>query len=188
MNALETRLSEVASIAVRLERVTGCPAQLLIAQWAIESEWGAKPAGHANYFGIKRAARHTKWCTVTTEEVFTTAQLEAWNRQHAAAPARVIATLPDGRQRVDIDDQFADYDSLDASCQDYAWLITEGDPYSQAWRQYQRDRNLAELIGAVARTYATAPGYAALAEEIATQPNVLAAIATARTKEQVNQT
>jgi flagellum-specific peptidoglycan hydrolase FlgJ len=60
MENLETRLNEVVRIAVRLEQETGCPAQLMIAQWAIESAWGTKPVGHANYFGIKRAARHTK--------------------------------------------------------------------------------------------------------------------------------
>ena len=69
MENLETRLNEVARIAVRLEQQTACPAQLLIAQWAIESKWGEKPVGHANYFGVKRAARHTQWCTVTTREV-----------------------------------------------------------------------------------------------------------------------
>ena len=69
MDDLQSRLDQVAQIAVALEAQTGCPAQLLIAQWALESEWGAKPAGTANYFGIKRAARHTKWCTVMTREV-----------------------------------------------------------------------------------------------------------------------
>jgi hypothetical protein len=39
------------------------------------------------------------------------------------------------------------------------------------------DKNLAELIGGVARTYATAPRYAELAEEIATQSDVVKAIA-----------
>ena len=179
METLETRLNEVARIAVRLEQQTACPAQLLIAQWAIESKWGEKPVGHANYFGMKRDARHTTWCTVTTQEAFTPVQLETWNHHHAASPARVIATLPDGRQRVEIDDEFADYDSLDASCQDYTWLITHGTPYREAWRQYQRDKNLAALIRAVARVYATAPQYADLAEEIATQSNVLQAIAEA---------
>ena len=48
METLETRLNEVARIAVRLEQQTGCPAQLLIAQWAIESKWGEKPVGPAN--------------------------------------------------------------------------------------------------------------------------------------------
>jgi flagellum-specific peptidoglycan hydrolase FlgJ len=177
METLETRLNEVARIAVRLERETGCPAQLLIAQWAIESKWGEKPVGHANYFGIKRAARHTKWCTVTTEEVFTPAQLETWNGQHTTKPARIIATLPDGRLRVGVDDEFADYDSLDASCQDYAWLITHGAPYRQAWQQYQQDKNLPGLIGGVARMYATAPRYAELAEEVAAQSNIVKAIA-----------
>src|ERR1017187_10195665 len=101
MENLETRLNEVARIAVRLEQQTGCPAQLLIAQWAIESKWGEKPVGHANYFGVKRAARHTQWCTVATQEVFTPAQLETWDHQHVTRPARVIETLPDGRHRVE---------------------------------------------------------------------------------------
>jgi flagellum-specific peptidoglycan hydrolase FlgJ len=179
MENLETRLNEMARIAVRLEHETGCPTQLMIAQWAIESKWGEKPVGHANYFGIKRAARHTKWCTVATQEVFTPAQQETWNHQHAAKPAQVIATMPDGRLRVQIDDEFADYDSLDASCQDYAWLITHGEPYREAWQQYQRNKDCAELIVGVARTYATAPRYAQLAEEIATQSNVAKAIAEA---------
>jgi flagellum-specific peptidoglycan hydrolase FlgJ len=56
----QARLTQVAQIAVRLEKETGCPARLMIAQWAIESQWGEKPVGHANYFGIKRAARHTQ--------------------------------------------------------------------------------------------------------------------------------
>jgi flagellum-specific peptidoglycan hydrolase FlgJ len=179
METLETRLNEVARIAVRLEQETGCPAQLMIAQWAIESAWGAKPVGHANYFGVKRAARHTMWCTVTTQEVLTPAQLEAWDHQHATRPARPIETLPDGRHRVEIDDEFADYASLNASCQDYAWLITHEKPYRETWQRYQQNKDLADLIGGVAQNYATAPGYAKLGEEIATQSNVLTAIAVA---------
>jgi hypothetical protein len=50
------RLKEVFGIAAAFEKQTGCPAQLMIAQRAIESEWGAKPVGHAGYFGMKRAA------------------------------------------------------------------------------------------------------------------------------------
>ena len=59
MENREQRLKEVAGIAAALEKQTACPAQLLIAQWAIESEWGAKPVGHANYFGVKKAAIDT---------------------------------------------------------------------------------------------------------------------------------
>ena len=176
MDDREQRLEEVARIAVSLETETGCPARLMIAQWALESQWGAKPVGHAGYFGVKRAARHTEFCIVTTHEVFTPAQLASWNRQHADRPARVVETRPDGRVRVELDDEFADYDSLEASCADYAWLITQGQPYQKAWQQYQSDKNLDALIGSVARTYATAPRYAAMAEEIAAQSNVAQAL------------
>ena len=149
------RLAEVARIAVRLEVETGCPARLLIAQWALESEWGARPAGRANFFGIKKAARHEKCCTVTTREVIN--------------GKSVVQNL-----------EFADYDSLEGSCRDYAWLITHGAPYLVAWRRYQKDRDLPALVGAVAGTYATDPKYASLASAIARQANVATAIDTAR--------
>jgi flagellum-specific peptidoglycan hydrolase FlgJ len=152
METLDTRLNEVARIGVRLEQETGCPAQLLIAQWAIESKWGEKPVGHANYFGIKRAPRHTQCCVVTTREVVN--------------GKSVIENL-----------EFADYDSLEDSCRDYAWLITNGAPYHAGWEQYQEDRDLSSLIAAVARVYATDPGYAHLATLIVGQTNVEQAIA-----------
>ena len=155
MEDREQRLKEVAAIAVALEAQTGCPAQLLIAQWALESEWGAKPAGHANYFGIKKNSRHEQCCTVTTREVV-------------------------GGKSIVQDLQFADYDSLDDSCKDYAWLITQGAPYHQAWEHYQKDRDLHALIEAVAAKYATDPQYAFLAATIAGQSNVAQAIAAAR--------
>ena len=157
METLETRLNEVARIAVRLEQETGCPAQLMIAQWAIESAWGAKPVGHANYFGIKKAERHTKCCWVETREVI--------------GGKSVIENL-----------EFADYDSLDDSCRDYAWLITHGTPYRLAWERYQISRDAEKLIMAVAATYATDPNYGRLAVSIADQIGVTQAISDARKK------
>ena len=155
MNDRDQRLKEVAGIAAALEKQTGCPARLMVAQWAIESEWGAKPVGKFNFFGIKRAARHTRWCTVATHEVV-------------------------NGKSVGQNLEFADYDSLQASCEDFAWLITRGAPYKHAWQRYQEDKSLTELIAAVARTYATAPQYAELAEEIATQNNVALAVESSR--------
>lgn len=186
MEDREQRLDEVARIAVSLETATGCPARLMIAQWAIESQWGEKPVGHANYFGVKRAARHAKCCIVTTHEVFTAAQLGAWNRQHPDRPARLIDTLPDGRVRVELEDEFADYDSLRASCEDYAWLITRGQPYRTAWQSYLVDKDVSKLVIAVARTYATGPQYAQLACEIAVEPRVTEALSGASPQLEVN--
>ena len=155
MEDREQRLEEVARIAVALEAQTGCPASLMIAQWALESKWGAKPVGKANYFGIKAAARHEKCCTVTTHEVIN--------------GRSVVQNL-----------EFADYDSLEDSCRDYAWLITQGAPYRSAWEQYQNDHDLHALIAAVAGTYATDLHYASMVAQIASQGNVAQAIAAAR--------
>ena len=151
MENLETRLNEVARIAVRLEHETGCPAQLMIAQWAIESAWGGKPVGHANYFGIKKADRHTKCCTVTTREIIN--------------GKTVVENL-----------KFADYDSFEDSCRDYAWLITQGSPYRSPWKRFQEDHNLQALITGVARIYATDPSYERLVATVARQANVVSAI------------
>jgi flagellar protein FlgJ len=155
MDDRDARLQEVARIAVALQSQTGCPAQLMIGQWAVESKWGAKPVGHANYFGIKKAARHAMCCTVTTHEV-----------GHG--------------QSVAIDLDFADYPSLADSCEDFAWLITQGAPYKAAWSRYQTTRDLHGLIAVVAGTYATDPHYASMVSLIACQENVADAIVAAR--------
>lgn len=149
------RLQEVARIAVRLEAETGVPAQMLIAQWALESQWGAKPAGQANYFGIKKADRHERCCTVTTHEVV-------------------------NGKSVQMDLEFADYDSLEASCRDYAWLISNGAPYRDAWQKFKRTGDVHNLIFDISRVYATGLQYAQLATQIAGQSNVARAIAAAK--------
>ncbi|MCC6362218.1 MAG: glucosaminidase domain-containing protein [Bryobacterales bacterium] len=150
-NDRNRRLAEVAKIAVCLEAETGIPARLLIAQWAIESRWGAKPVGNANYFGVKRAKRHSQGCTVETREVI------------------------DGKDVTRVC-EFADYNSLEDSCRDYAWLITHGVPYRAAWQKYRETGDLAKLIKSVARVYATDPNYARLVSQIAAQANIAAAI------------
>ena len=78
--------------------------------------------------------------------------------------------------------EFADYDSLEDSCRDYAWLVTNGAPYHEAWEQYQRDRDLPSLIAAVVRVYATDPGYARLVAAITGQADVKLSIAQARSE------
>jgi len=58
-------------------------------------------------------------------------------------------------------------------------LITSGTPYHTAWQQYRNDGDLPTLIAAVARIYATDPGYARQTAAIDSQENVAAAIAEA---------
>ena len=179
--ARQKRLNEVARIAVQIEAETQLPAQLLVAQWAVESKWGARPSGNANYFGIKfNDDRHKKFCLVTTREVFTPRQLSAWRQSHPGLEAKVTKEHDDGRAEVMLDDAFADYDSLEESCRDYAALITQGKPYREAWQQYLTDRSLQNLTLNIARVYATGIRYAELVSQIAAQSNVKDAIARAR--------
>ena len=102
-----------------------------------------------------------------------------WRGQNCVIFMRLVDHDPD--RRVEQKLQFADYDSLEASCHDYAWLITRGAPYAVAWAHYQEICDLPALIAAVAGTYATDPNYKALATSIAYQTNVAAAIDAART-------
>lgn len=145
----EQRLAEIGKIAARIELETGLPAKMLVAQWAAESQWGAKPVGKFNCFGIKRAARHSKWVTVRTHEVI-----------HGVSRP--------------FDLEFADYDSLEEAARDYAWLITNGSPYRTAWTLFEAAR--AKLITDVCAVYATSPAYGALVTKIAAQKNVADAI------------
>jgi len=179
--ARDQRLHDVACIAVPLEASSGCPARMLIAQWALESEWGAQPVGHANYFGIKYdPKRHNRFTVKTTEEWLTESQIAAWNVQHPASPARKTGKVVGDTFNVLLDDRFADYATLADACVDYTWLITHGAPYQAAWRAYQQTRDADALMAAVAKVYATAPSYALLLGEIAGQANVTLALSRAQ--------
>lgn len=176
------QLADVAQVAVLVERETRVPAQAIVSQWALESKWGDKPVGHANYFGMKKADRHKLFVLRPTHEVFTQAQIDDWNRKHPDRPAKVFNPTPDGRFYVEISDEFADYPDLMASALDYAWLISHGEPYAEGWREYLQGGSVNGLITAIAKHYATGIGYAQFACTIANQNNVVQAIAAARQK------
>lgn len=177
----QQRLDQVAAVAVEIEKTLEFPAQMLIAQWALESGWGKRRAGDNGYFGVKNAARHTKCCEVLTREVFTQEQLDRWMQNHPGRVVRVLTKLPDGRLHVELVDKFADYNSLKEACEDYVWLITHGESYSAAWQAYQQDHDVLKLVRGVAKSYATDPNYAMLAVRIAKQTSVQQAIDQAKT-------
>lgn len=178
----QQRLAAVSLIAVGVESETGVPAAAIVAQWAAESNWGAKPVGRANYFGIKHSSRDAKFCVVTTHEWFTESEIGNWNHRYPDRPARKTGKVRGAKFEVALDDLFADYDSLEASVRDYAWLISHGDSYRLAWAGYSADRDLAGLIVGIANVYSTSPSYAELVAAIAGQANVRVAIASARTR------
>ena len=149
------RLAAAAKAACLCEKATGLPAEITVAQWALESGWGASAPGN-NCFGIKaRAGRQTQ----------------------------VLSTIEhiDGvDQKQDL--EFAAFDSI-AECFDYhARLITEGKSYAKAWTNYMGSRDLQALISDLAPIYATDPAYADKLRSILSMPQVQAVLALARGK------
>lgn len=146
------RLAEIARIAVSIEADTGFPPAALVAQWAIESHWGERPIGRYGVFGMKAATRHSLSTTAATHE---------W----------ISGEL------TPVDQRFADYDSLESAARDYAHTIMTAACYQPAWREYQRDGKIQQLLNGIAEKYA--PGnrnYGHLANVIACQENVFHAI------------
>lgn len=176
----QSRLAEVSSVALKVAADTGVPAKLIVSQWAIESRWGSKPVGKANYFGIKCASRHKECCTVTTREWFTELEIFAWDEHHPDWPARRTGETEGNKSEVMLDDRFADYDSLEESVRDFAWLISHGQPYAAAWEQYQKDHDDDDLIAGIAKHYSTSPEYTQLVQNISRQQNVVDSISNAK--------
>jgi flagellar protein FlgJ len=147
------RLSAAAKAACLCEKATGLPAEITVAQWALESGWGASAPGN-NCFGIK-AYDGCQTQTLATKEFIDGAMEE--------------------RQL-----EFAAFDSLAACFECHARLITEGKSYTKAWANYLGSRDLQGLIADLAPIYATDPAYADKLRSILAMAQVQTALALAR--------
>lgn len=148
------RLSTAAQNAIVCEKATGAPAELTVAQWLIESGWGAHEPGN-NCFGIKAYAG-------------------CYGIQWLETLELVGGVLKPLRQ------EFAAFPTLTACFQKHAEIICQGAPYQRVWREYEQSKSLTELIKGVAPIYATSPNYSGILLEVVCMPEVVSAIAQAR--------
>ena len=117
-------LAAMAAIAVSYERSVGYPPDVLIAQWAIESNWGKRPSGKNNLFGMTfNPSRHKSFSWVPTWEELTQdgidrLPLDERNRIRSVVP---MSNRP-GYFRVELDRKFADYDTAEESIADKVGL------------------------------------------------------------------
>jgi flagellum-specific peptidoglycan hydrolase FlgJ len=144
-------LQSASQAAIVAEKATACPAELSVAQCAIESGWGKSSPGN-NCFGIKASDTHE---TYQLTKEYLNGQ---WQTMRLA---------------------FEAYDSL-ADCFIAHAKLIQGGRYSDAWREYEQDRDLDNLIRGIAHIYATAPGYATEILSLAHNAAVTAAIAKAQ--------
>lgn len=149
----QQRLQAAANSAVLCEQATGLPAEITVAQWAIESGWGAASPAN-NCFGIK---------------AYPGCKLQEFPTQEVIAGERKTLSL-----------EFAAFDSLHQCFEKHASLITSGKFYARAWANYTASRDLQALITEMAAIYATDPGYAGKIRSVNSMPAVQAALKSAR--------
>ena len=147
------RLAAAAKAACLCEKATGLPAEITVAQWALESGWGASAPAN-NCFGIK-SFPGCQTQTLATKEFIDGAMQE--------------------RQL-----EFAAFDSLAECFECHARLITEGKPYAKAWASYLGSHDLQALIADLAPIYATDPAYADKLRSILSMTQLRAVLALAR--------
>ena len=129
-------LQLAAIAAVKSEKQTGCPSDLTICQWALESGWGLRiPQASNNPFGIK-ALPGEPHIDLPTREVVNGVE------ETVIQPFRTFPTLEDAFTH-------------------HGLLISTGKPYASAFEQFKDDGDVNELIRGVARHYASDPHYAA---------------------------
>lgn len=144
-------LAAAADAARHAETLTGCPYELSVAQWALESAWGSKQPGF-NCFGIKVYPGCYGIQFMDTWEVI--------NGQKV-------------RQRL----AFASFRSLADCFEKHGELIANGAPYRPAWDRYEMDHDLDALIAGIAEKYATDPVYTGKLKAILAMPQVAAELA-----------
>ena len=153
-SAQQLALKLAAFSSARCERLTKLPAELTVAQWALESGWGTHQPGN-NCFGIKAYQGCFGIQSLSTCEVV-------------------------NGVRVSVKQDFAVFPSLDACFEKHADLLTTGRPYIRTWLQYLKSSDLNSLIREIAPIYSTAPNYRDALTKIISMPAVQACLAQSR--------
>lgn len=179
-------LSQIATAAVLAEKESGCPAELLAAQCAIESGW-LKHAPGNNCFGIKAYAGCFGKQLLPTTEWLNPSELNRFLSVtgRTAVPKGTPTPRRDGRIEYACQDYFATFAVL-ADCFSFRGRLFNTGRYKAAADAYEQDHDFVALVRTIAPIYATDPNYADSVLTIARQSNVTAAIAAAR--QQPNET
>lgn len=141
-------LLEIIPAAIECEQKTGCPRELTVAQWALESGWGTHAPGN-NFFGIK-------W----------------YQGAYGSQTLKTLEYVKQLNHSVAFDLTFATFPNAVACFDKHAQLITEGKPYRQAWDEFLTNGDPMQLIDNIAKVYATDPEYASKLKAVLVLPEV----------------
>jgi murein DD-endopeptidase MepM/ murein hydrolase activator NlpD/flagellum-specific peptidoglycan hydrolase FlgJ len=171
---------EIAEMAKQAEAETGVPAQVQIAQWALESGWGKKSIGN-NVFGMTATNRHQKRQTVNTTEDMTMQEFARLSKQEQATAREInggeFQSNWEGKKKFRVNREFADYDSIKDSFKDHARLLADPKgPYAGAMAEYRKTGDINKYIESISPTYASDRNYGSTVKQIANQNSVVSAL------------
>ncbi len=176
-------LREAADAAVNVEHLTTCPAELLIATWALESNFGINAPGH-NSMGFKSYKGEFGRQLLKTFEYFTDEEAAAFMKlgDHRTIEIAVLTKDANGRRRYNVRDWFATFESTQACFLHRAARFEAGRhlPFVEA---FFKTRDFPMLFLGVAHSgYDTADParYAAALLDRSKRPEIIAALAAAR--------
>ena len=175
------RLGAAAQAAVACEHETGLPAEITVAQWALESGWGSAAPGN-NCFGIKEYAGCHGRQLLHTVEWFTDSELQWFLSKGDGRTAELVhpvQTDKRGAHKYAVQDWFSTFASLGDCFAKRAAMWDKG-PYAKAADQYRQDNDLVSLVRNIAPIYAKDPAYADQVLAIIRQSDVQAAWQTAQ--------
>ena len=175
---MNDELRQAVSSAIACEANTGVPAELLVAQFGLESGWGKHMPGN-NCFGIKEYAGAFGRQLLQTHEWFTEAELARFLAGDAARTAEPTGQSNVLRKEYAVRDWFATFRSLAACFDRRAQLFLAG-RYKPFADQYLKDGDAETLIRGIAPIYATAPGYADTLLQLVSQKNIQTVLAQLR--------
>lgn len=168
----------IVPAAIASERATGCPAELTVAQWAIESAWGAAVFGN-NPFGIKEYSGCHGRQLLRTQEYFTDLEVAGFVARGEGRTAELHGLRTSSRNLWDVRDFFATFATLADAFAYHGRLLQQG-PYREAWKRYQKDHDLAAYIHGIAVHYSTTASYGDNVARWAAHPEIAALVAAAR--------
>ena len=149
----KSALARAAASSVGCESTYKIPAELTLAQWALESGWGSHQPGN-NCFGIKA------YSGCFGIQLLKTVEFVKGVRQTMLQP-------------------FATFSSLEACFAQHARLFSSA-RYKPAFAQHAQLPDLSALIRGVSAVYATDPHYADLLLSIVAMPEVRQSLAACR--------
>ena len=142
------------------------PAEVLLAQWAKEADWGKKESGDFNFAGIKSFNPDEPRKEVQTWEVLTPAEVKKLEAQ-----GKKVTPRPGVKNGYNIVDYFKSYDSPEQFAKEYAKTLIQSYPQAVGSENiedfsYAIDSGRAQGKDSGFKVYATDPNYAKGLEEI----------------------